>query len=273
MDDDVECQIESREIISDEGHESVVFDSLDVEPSQVIQEFLSPNRFQGASSSSVPFFTLNGSRYFIPEVQEFDKPVVGTVFNSLDEALVMYQSYAQKARFSVRKYTAKRKSNGDLSHRLFVCNRQGKHKKKINVDTTQRYVQVKNNQQQSSNIVQHKTHNHVLDLPQDKHLAKAQRQLEFEDRHFIQTVRMNNIGPVKAYRLRACLNGGYDQVRGTAVDYKNHQRDVNVCIGERDAQMLIDRFSKRKLNNLEFFFHYKIEQDELVGLFWADETS
>ncbi|XP_071698777.1 protein FAR1-RELATED SEQUENCE 5-like [Rutidosis leptorrhynchoides] len=84
---------------------------------------------------------------------------------------------------------------------------------------------------------------------------------------------MNNIGSVTAYRLRACLNGGYDQVRGTAVDYKNHQRDVNVCIGERDAQMLIYRFSKRKLNDPEFCFHYKTEQDELVGLFWADETS
>ncbi|XP_071701822.1 uncharacterized protein [Rutidosis leptorrhynchoides] len=84
MDDDVELQSESRDMILGEGQESVIFDTLDVEPSNVIQEFMSPNRIEGASSSSVPFYTPNGSRYFIPEVQAIHKPVVGTMFDSLD---------------------------------------------------------------------------------------------------------------------------------------------------------------------------------------------
>ncbi|XP_071712465.1 uncharacterized protein [Rutidosis leptorrhynchoides] len=134
MDNVVQLQSESRENIVEEGHEAGVFDSLDLEASNLVHEFLSPNRIEGASSFSVPFYTLNGSRYFIPEVQPIHKPVVGTMFNSLGEALVMYKSYAEKAGFSVRKYTAKHKANGELSHRLFVC--------KTNVDSIQRSVEV-----------------------------------------------------------------------------------------------------------------------------------
>ncbi|XP_071688977.1 protein FAR1-RELATED SEQUENCE 5-like [Rutidosis leptorrhynchoides] len=261
-----------------EANQVAVFDSLDLEPINVVNEISSPNRIEGAFTSSVPFYTPKGSIYFIPEVETTYKPVIGTTFNSIEEALVFYQSYAERAGFTVRKYTAKHKANGDLSHRLFVCNRQGKPNKKTDVDSLQHVVggtTVNNRMLMSKRMVYGfvENHNHVLDIPQDKHFTKVHRQLEYEDRRFIQTVGKNNIEPVKAYRLRACLKGGYDQVRGTAVDYKNHQRDVNVCIGERDAQMLIDRFSKRKLNNPEFCFHYKTEKDELVGLFWADETS
>ncbi|XP_071698952.1 protein FAR1-RELATED SEQUENCE 5-like [Rutidosis leptorrhynchoides] len=288
-----------------------------LEDVNINQEHSTPNRNQGSSGSSVPFFTPNGTRYFIPEVPSIHKPVVGTVFNSLEEALVMYESYAEKAGFTVRKSTAKHKLNGELTHRLFVCNREGKPRLQTQADSLKRGPVMEKSQEQpvcneepnnepekkkpvrqrrNSNfkvtdcyariklrLIQGtekcflygfvEEHNHVLDQVEDRHLARARRQLEYEDRRFIQLVGTNNIGPVRAHRLRACLNGGYDQVRGTVVDYKNHKRDVNVCIGERDAQMLINKFANRKLNNPELCFEYKTEQNELVAFFWADETS
>ncbi|XP_071710020.1 uncharacterized protein [Rutidosis leptorrhynchoides] len=134
-----------------EPNQAAVFDSLELEPFNV-DEISSPNTIEGASISSVHFYTPNGSRYFIPEVQTTYKPVVGTMFNSVEEALVLYQGYAKKAGFSVRKYTAKRKANGDLSHRLFVCNRQGKPYKKTGVDSLQPAVQVDKSQEQNENV-------------------------------------------------------------------------------------------------------------------------
>ncbi|GJR25659.1 FAR1-related sequence 5-like protein [Tanacetum coccineum] len=80
-------------------------------------------------------------------------------------------------------------------------------------------------------------------------------------------------GPTRAHRLKAALVGGYDKVRGTSTDYCNFKRCVNSFIGDRDAQMLVDKMCKRKLHVLEFCFeYYTLPSKELVRLFWADET-
>ncbi|XP_071718648.1 uncharacterized protein [Rutidosis leptorrhynchoides] len=146
------CIEEVQKTGDGEPNQAAVFDSLELEPINVVDEISSPNTIEGASISSVHFYTPNGSRYFIPEVQTTYKPVVGTMFNSVEEALVLYQGYAKKAGFSVRKYTAKRKANGDLSHRLFVCNRQGKPYTKTGVDSLQPAVLVDKSQEQNENV-------------------------------------------------------------------------------------------------------------------------
>ena len=69
------------------------------------------------------------------------------------------------------------------------------------------------------------------------------------------------------------LKGGYQYVHGTSSDFKNHQRDINVCIGESDAQMLINKMENRKKYVPNFTFHYKVEKSELVAIFWADEVA
>nr|XP_043630250.1 protein FAR1-RELATED SEQUENCE 5-like [Erigeron canadensis] len=43
-------------------------------------------------------------------------------------------------------------------------------------------------------------------------------------------------------------------------------------IGDRDAQMVVDKFRNRKVCLPEFLFDYKCDNNELIGLFWADET-
>nr|GFA36398.1 hypothetical protein [Tanacetum cinerariifolium] len=52
-------------------------------------------------------------------------------------------------------------------------------------------------------------------------------------------------GPTRAHRLKAALVGGYDKVHGTSTDYCNFKRCVNSFIGDRDAQMLVDKMCKR----------------------------
>ncbi|GKC13003.1 FAR1-related sequence 5-like protein [Tanacetum coccineum] len=104
-------------------------------------------------------------------------------------------------------------------------------------------------------------------------LLRARHQLHFDDYIFIHRASLSNLGPTRAHRLKVALVGGYDNVRGISTDYCNFKRCVNLFIGDRDAQMLVDKMCKRKLHVPEFCFEYHtLPSKELVRLFWADET-
>nr|GEZ49479.1 protein FAR1-related sequence 5-like [Tanacetum cinerariifolium] len=64
---------------------------------------------------------------WIPDVPVEETPTVGDVFNNFDEAYNMYLEYSQKARFSIRKSTTKRKN----AHRLRVAFMGGYHKVRV----------------------------------------------------------------------------------------------------------------------------------------------
>ncbi|GKE24265.1 regulation of nuclear pre-mRNA domain-containing protein 1B [Tanacetum coccineum] len=90
---------------------------------------------------------------------------------------------------------------------------------------------------------------------------------------FVVKAATNKIGATRAHNLLSSMKGGYGYVHGTTDDFKNHQRDVNVFIGESDAQMLIRKMENRKMYVPNFTFQYKVENSELVAMFWADEIA
>nr|GEW60778.1 hypothetical protein [Tanacetum cinerariifolium] len=77
----------------------------------------------------------------------------------------------------------------------------------------------------------------------------------------------------RAHNLLCSMKGGYEYVHGTIDDFKNHQRDVNVFIGESDAQRLIKKMENRQIYVPNFTFQYKVENSELVSMFWAVEVA
>ncbi|GKC43116.1 FAR1-related sequence 5-like protein [Tanacetum coccineum] len=103
-------------------------------------------------------------------------------------------------------------------------------------------------------------------------LSRARRQLHFIDYIYIHRASLSNIGPTLAHRLKVALMGGYDKVRGTPGDYRNFKRAVNLFIIDRDAQMIVDKMINRQLYVPEFSFEHHVLHDELVSMFWADET-
>ncbi|GJY03950.1 FAR1-related sequence 5-like protein [Tanacetum coccineum] len=83
------------------------------------------------------------------------------------------------------------------------------------------------------------------------------------------------LGATRAHNLYSKISkmkGGEPYVHGTSDDFKNHIRDVNAFIGESDAQMLIPKMENRKKFVPNFTFQYKVENSELVTMFWADEV-
>ncbi|GJT20601.1 FAR1-related sequence 5-like protein [Tanacetum coccineum] len=245
--------------------------------------------------------TPNGTPYWVPNVPEDEKPKKGFFFDNYNDAFEMYQLYSEKARFNIRKAGFKRK-NGQITHSYIECNRARKPRraKKVNtlnqddgedgeVPGTKKRKRMTKSQAincpaklclkkiigtESYMVLDFvENHNHPLMNLNNMDLSKARRQLHFDDYIFIHRASLSNLGPTRAHRLKVALVGGYDKVRGTSTDYCNFKRCVNSFIGDRDAQMLVDKMCKRKNHVPEFCFEYHtLPSKELVRLFWADET-
>nr|GEY21876.1 hypothetical protein [Tanacetum cinerariifolium] len=106
-----------------------------------------------------------------------------------------------------------------------------------------------------------------------KNLTKKQRKMPQAEKMFIVKVSTIRLGATKAHNLYSKMKGGTQYVHGTSDDFKNHIRDVNAFIGESDAQMLINKMENRKKFVPNFTFHYLVENNELVAMFWADEVA
>nr|GFB43770.1 protein FAR1-related sequence 5-like [Tanacetum cinerariifolium] len=152
-----------------------------------------------------------------------------------DDTYDMYMEYAAKARFSVRKLGIKHKK-GEITHRLSStltdCKARIGLKRIVGTNAYKVFDFLEN-------------HNHPLIDAFNMDLSRARRQLKFGEYMFIHRVSLSNIGPQKAHRLRVALPGGFDKVRGMPIDWNNFKSGMSMFIGERDAQMLVDKMVKR----------------------------
>nr|GEV51051.1 protein FAR1-related sequence 5-like [Tanacetum cinerariifolium] len=212
--------------------------------------------------------TPMGHKYGVPNVPVDQKPKKFTVFNNYDDAYNMYKEYAAKARFGVyvnldckedENEDGKRKRKRKSSSTLTDC------KAKIGLKAI-----LGTNSYKLIDFVEN--HNHPLIDPSIMDLSHARRQLEFGEYMFIHLLSLSNIGPQKAHMLRVALLGGFDKVRGMPSDWNNFGHGLNIFIGDRDAQMLVDKMLKRMEHVPEFLFYHHTIKDELCHMFWVDET-
>ncbi|GJZ43885.1 FAR1-related sequence 5-like protein [Tanacetum coccineum] len=101
-----------------------------------------------------------------------------------------------------------KRKKGEITHRYVLCNKAGKPRKTVETNTL------------------------IEDGNDD---GKENENEDGKKRH-------------KAHRLRVALLGGFDKVRGMPIDWNNFKRGMNKFIGERDAQMLVDKMVKRQLH-------------------------
>ncbi|GJU70959.1 FAR1-related sequence 5-like protein [Tanacetum coccineum] len=236
--------------------------------------------------------TPGGSIYWEPHVEGIPIPVEGTYYDTIDEALDMYTKYAEMASFEVKKGGQRLTKSGAVQHKYLMCNKEGV-PKGINIDTLDpEYNKQKRNTtthvtgckarirlvldivSAKYKLVEFKPkHNHMLIPKEYKHFTKKQRKMNQSEKMFVVKAATNKIGATRAHNLYCSMKGGYEYVHGTTDDFKNHQRDVNQFIGESDAQMLINKMENRKKYVPNFTFQYKVENSELVAMFWADEVA
>ncbi|KAL7604695.1 protein FAR1-RELATED SEQUENCE 5-like [Lactuca sativa] len=214
-------------------------------------------------------------------------PFKGLIFKSLKLAIKMYSEYAEIGGFDVRLSTQSRFDNKIIKKKHVICNCGGKQKKKSCDTLGTSGVMRKRNSNSRAIGCQAKIifesvygtpdykvfqfdelHNHPLEKRSD--LKKA-RQMSYSEKEFIVRSSTSKIGPNMAHKLRASLRGGYEFVKPKVVDYKNLRRDINMVIGYKDAQMIVNTMNDHRAHYPNYSFEFNYQDDILDCMFWADE--
>nr|XP_043630548.1 protein FAR1-RELATED SEQUENCE 5-like [Erigeron canadensis] len=192
-----------------------------------------------------------------PIVDDNLKPVKGTIFKTIEEAMQMYEKYAYEAGFDTKLSTQRRLKSGKVKTKYIWCSKSGK-SQDVSMDT----LNSEERERRSSTmvtgckahvffkIVEHngkyeltdfvEKHNHKMNAGEYRYLSKKHRKLGISEINFIQKVSTSDIGPTRAHHIYSNLVGSQKNTHGTVVDFKNH----------------------KMVNN-----------NELAGLFWADEIA
>ncbi|XP_023748454.1 protein FAR1-RELATED SEQUENCE 5-like [Lactuca sativa] len=102
----------------------------------------------------------------------------------------------------------------------------------------------------------------------------SRRRLTYHQKQLVNDVSDINIGPVRAFKILKQTQGRFVNVGVTEVECKNLKRDMITYIGESDADMVIEKLTKKKEYLHDFNFEYCVDSEEnLCGLFWADEEA
>ncbi|KAK9049350.1 hypothetical protein SSX86_031680 [Deinandra increscens subsp. villosa] len=234
------------------------------------------------------FSTPNGNKFYKPDVPAEFEPPVGTAYASWEDVVTMYVAYAKKAGFMTKHGTHKYRPT-TTSYRFMHCKRYGKtqlgdfsmanckNKRSTRIKKTNcmACIRLKVLPGTSEYILYewHELLNHPLIGQEFMDFSSDQRAITYTEQHLIHSLSMHNIGPVRAHKANCSLKGGHQFVRGKGVDYKNFYRDIRLFIRDRDAQLTVDTLVARTENLHNFYFDHKVVNDEVRGLFWADDVS
>nr|XP_043614777.1 protein FAR1-RELATED SEQUENCE 5-like [Erigeron canadensis] len=214
-------------------------------------------------------------------------PVKGDIFESLEKCIEMYERYAYHSGFDIRKSIQKKLLSGIVKERYLLCNKVGNTRgDTTNVEKRQRTSSIHVTGCKAKAIFKivegsdsyvldtfEPRHNHQMVPKEHRHLLKKSRQLGFAEMNFIHKVSISNIGATRAHHIYSNIQGSYKKTHGTVTDFKNHKTAIDCYIGLDDAQMLINKMENTLQCVRGFSFNYKVEDKNLAGLFWADETA
>ncbi|GKA10244.1 FAR1-related sequence 5-like protein, partial [Tanacetum coccineum] len=227
------------------------------------------------------------------------KPLKGKLYNTLEDALHFYKTYAKLSGFEARKSTEYKRKDGKVKQKYFVCSREGfklialmdtlvdnfenleikkaKRKRKrpsCRSGCLARVILDLTAENKYEVCIFDEEHNHPFVDEDDISRLKSSRKLTFSKMQLLFQVSNNNIGLMKAFKMMKELFGGFDEVGATSVDCKNFRRGINLFIGEYDVEMVVELLMNKKEYINGFSCDYFTNDDgNLSGLFWADEVA
>ncbi|XP_021997038.1 protein FAR1-RELATED SEQUENCE 5-like [Helianthus annuus] len=220
----------------------------------------------------------SGRKFYKPKVSGSLTPAVGMLFKSFDEAFAFYQRYALAAGFSARKNTSWKNVGGLVKIRYIVCSKEGFHVSKAidsgSVENSKKIVRRNRGSKrvgcnahvklilEDNNMFKlyffEEEYNHIFVEDEDIHFLPAARSIDYVKESFISGLSAINIGPVKAFNIMKTIYGGFGEVGASKVDCKNYRRDLNLYIGEYDAEMVVRRLIRKKECCPGFTYDYVI---------------
>ncbi|KAK1378190.1 hypothetical protein POM88_024934 [Heracleum sosnowskyi] len=238
-------------------------------------------------------FTPSGRRYYVPiSIDEACIPVVNKLFDSMVEGMEFYQAYGRLSGFNTRWSTEKTDDDTNIVSKYVVCSRAGFNEKKLIV-YNKKSSQVKRRRTVSNRcgcgakiilrVVSGKTYristfveeqNHDLVPKSGRQFMRVDRQMSIISQKFVFDATNVNIGVSKSHSFMKEQVGGYANVGATVRDFRNFSRDLKAYVGERDAQMIINKFKAKHASCESFYYAYDVySEDHLTKLFWANAVA
>ena len=208
-------------------------------------------------------------------------PEVGMAFKSEDQAYEMYNTYAGKVGFSVRKSHTKRRVDGSISQKYIVCSNQGYRESESSQDAKRTgcnaRIQFSVNREGTWRVQKVVLdHNHDLASPNKSHKLRSQRRVIEADKRLISQIREAGMKPAQVYEFMKEFYGGADKMPFPKMGCNNEigwQRKK--YLEPNDAQTLLEYLKNKQIEDPTFF--YAIQVDEVDGhianFFWADSQS
>ncbi|XP_020253710.1 protein FAR1-RELATED SEQUENCE 5-like [Asparagus officinalis] len=212
-------------------------------------------------------------------------------FRSLEYGIEFYREYGRKSGFEIRRHTEKKHEDDTVLLKHIVCSRAVSNESKMDVDFEDfSSISKKRRRTVSSrcgckakvvfkfdglkgyNVLSFvEEHSHFLVSDSGKQFLKSNRVLGLAHKKLVFDGAKANMGPNKIYNFAKKLCGSYSNVGATCTEFKNWIRDVKLYIGDRDAQMIIKKFTDKKEMCDGFFYDYAVDEGgRLTRIFWAD---
>ena len=225
-----------------------------------------------------------------PIVEERFMPKKDVLYSSLPIAVKMYDDYADQAGFDTRLYTISRAArDNSIQIRYVVCNRNGKipNKSKNTLRGSQKERNSSFKRTDCKALIKFERvgkssqfkirefkewHNHPLDTAEERKNSKRARKLSNADKYLILKGSQAKLGATKSHKLKTILEGGYENMGPEVSDYKNFKRKIGNIIGDRDAQLVVNKMLDRENELPNYTFEFDVVDSELTCMFWADET-
>ncbi|KAJ6829555.1 protein FAR1-RELATED SEQUENCE 9-like [Iris pallida] len=205
---------------------------------------------------------------------------VGMKFDKVDEMYELYRKYAQQKGFSIKKRSSK-KDNGVLRYVCFACCREGKHKTESDTPlqpepTSKIGCKAKltarldlDEKWRISVLVP--DHNHETS-PSKSRFWRCNKKIS---NHVKKKLLLNDKAGIRMHKNYYTLvveAGGYENVTFEEKDCRNLvQKERHLKLGEGDAMVIQNYFSKMQKQNTGFFFNIDLDKDgRLKNIFLAD---
>ncbi|XP_050374512.1 protein FAR1-RELATED SEQUENCE 5-like [Argentina anserina] len=219
-------------------------------------------------------------------IGEDEQLKVGMQVHYDEEAYNMYNSYALRKGFSVRKGHVQRDSSNNIRQRHFLCSNEGfaqyhnvfeptKHRKletRVGCMAMISFT-VKDGIWTISHI--NSEHNHELAKPEERPFLKSGRNVTNACGHVFTSMKDAGIGPTKSFSFIGNEVGGLANVGCTKKDVYNYlQRKKEEMMEAGDAQSLLNHFKLKQGDDSNFFYSMQLDQySQMTNFFWRDSRS
>ncbi|XP_074267119.1 protein FAR1-RELATED SEQUENCE 5-like [Silene latifolia] len=168
------------------------------------------------------------------------KPVLGMVFDKLEDGLEFYKTYAANCGFKMRK-SMQQNIDGVVMTKYCVCSKAGE------------------------------SHTHLLSTPNTVvHLTESRELTLIHKTMIVENSKVNK-GHVQSFRMFKEYVIGYQNVGASLEDFKNNWRDVKKFIKGYDAQMMIENFMHKKAMCSSYYFDFEVDDHgRLSRVCWFD---